>query len=296
LGSWNTAVLAPPTEWATVTHTVNIRSGRFRLSVERFEAIATAGEDILRSDGRGNEIYIATQVNEYRDGGPGQSNQLPTLRMMRTPTFGDVQNFPGRIAAGSASATGGIQPGDGYPAAVQYVNQLQPATTNNLPFLLWEGDLSEVDGFVILSPAIWESDEDDRLLPFYATFQLGAARNLPYWNGFQPYVPWFASRGKADQWRTFGCPTDKFLSIETIFVPPIGGYGDEPVNGGRQSICPVFIPINYATAASLTQVNPAMVLEVPLTGAPPFGSYKLFVRVEKVAGAMGKIGPRSRRP
>ena len=127
-------------------------------------------------------------------------------------------------------------------------------------------------------------------------FQLGAAKNLPYYNGIQPYVPWFAQGGRADQWRVFRCPTEKFLGIETIFVPPIGGYGDEPVDGGRQSICPVYIPINYATAASLTQVNPAMVLEVPFTGAPPFGNYKLFIRVEKVQGAMGTIAPRRIRP
>jgi hypothetical protein len=187
-------VLAPPSEWAEVSHTVNVRSGRYRISLEGFKAINVTAEDPFRSDGRGDEVFITTQVSEY-----GPAAQMVSTRMLRTPTFGDRQNFPARVQAGTASPSGGIMPGDRYPVEAQLISQLQPVTTNNLPFLLWEGELSEVKGLVMLSPAIWESDEGGDLLflPF-AGFHNAAASNVPYRNQFQPYVPWTPSLAAID--------------------------------------------------------------------------------------------------
>lgn len=124
-------VLAPG---STVTHTVSYGTGHYRISLERFKAVVPKTEDPFRSDGRGNEVYVTTQVSQHTGNGI-----MVSTRMLRTPTFGDVQNFPTRVRAGSASSTGGIMVGDEYPAAVQLVSQLRPPTVNNLPYLLWEG-------------------------------------------------------------------------------------------------------------------------------------------------------------
>ncbi len=270
-------VPAPQSEWATVSHTVNIRSNRFRISLERFEAIATAGEDFLRGDGRGNEVYILTQVNEYRYWGRS-GNTLASTRMLRTPTFGDVHNYPGRVRAGSASPTGGIQAKDEYPAAVQLVSQLQPPTTANLPFHLWEGDLTEIDGALILSPSIWEADEDERLVPYYQTFQLGIANNLQYTNTLNPFMPW---RAGTNLWRPVRCPS-MASGTSRFVIPQLSGWGDEPVDMvDRQSYCPTFVVINWSLAHSYTSVNPAAVVEIPLAGSPPWGQYKLYLRIER---------------
>jgi hypothetical protein len=274
----NYVVLTPPTEWADVSHTVNIRSGRYRISLERFHALVDVTEDLLRADGRGNEIYIATQVSEYRGGGTMQST-----RMTRTPTFGDVQNYPSRIQAGSMSPSGGIRAGDAYPAAVEFVAQLVPPSTANLPYVLWEGDLSEIDGVVILSPSIWEADEDERLFHQYSAFQATAARDWPYRPYLQNFVPSPARPSVLDSWR----PTvGNDCRLGDRFTPQ-GGWGDEPIDIGRNyPYCPKYVAINWRMANAFTSVNPAAVLEIPYdTANAPYGQFKLFVRIEKVVPA-----------
>lgn len=269
-------VLAPPSEWARVSHTVNIRSERFRISLERFHSRVDVTEDLLRADGRGNEIYIATQVSEY-----GRNRSLLSTRMIRTPTFGDVHNYPTRIQAGSMSPNGGIRANDEYPAAVLHVSQLTTPSTTNLPYLLWEGDLSEADGAVILSPSIWEADEDDRLFRQFATFQTAAASGWPFRSYLSGYVPSATHTSVADTWR----PTVGNDCTNSDQFRPQGSWGDEPIDMSRTlPYCPKYVAINWRLASSATRVNPAVVLEIPFfanVDSVP-GQFKLFVRIEKV--------------
>jgi len=203
--------------------------------------------------------------------------------MARTPTFGDVQNFPNRIRAGSASPTGGIVANDQYPPATQYISQLQPASLSNLPYLLWEGNLSELQGLVIISPAIWESDEDDRLLPYFMTFQIGAAPGVPYRSTFQNYVPGNVD-GVMDTWNPqLSCPALLGTGPASTFVPPINNWRDQPIDLSQdKGYCPTYVAINYKVANSMTTVNPAMVSEILFTNFTNNWQYKLFVRIEKV--------------
>ena len=273
-------ILSPAAEWSRVTHTVSYGSGRYRLSLERFKAITTTAEDPFRNDGTGDEVFITTQINEY-----GVNAALVANRLARTPTFGDVWNFPARVQAGTASQKGGIWAGNEYPAAVALVSQLQPPTVANLPYLLWEGELTEITGLVILSPAIWESDLDDRLVPVFETFQTAAAGNVPYRNEFQGYVPWtLPGRAVLDTWRPVrSCPLPASGEAATKFYPPPNFGRDEPVDVNQDhSYCPTYVAINWKVANSLTTTNPAAVVEVPFTG-PSGWQYKLYLRVEKVS-------------
>ncbi|MBM4186727.1 MAG: hypothetical protein FJ206_05375 [Gemmatimonadetes bacterium] len=287
----NYVVLAPPSEWADVSHEVKIRGDRFRISLERFEAVTLAGEDILRSDGRGNEVYIATQVNEYRRWGRPAGSGPVSQRMLKTPTFGDAHNFPGRIQAGTASPTGGINTNDSYPAPVHLISQLAAPTTGNLPFFLWEGELTEIDGAVIISPSIWESDEDNRLFQPFADFHAYTAGNLQYLNALYPFMPWYPS-GAQNLWRPIRCPATASGQYPSYFTSPLGAWGDEPVDmQERQSYCQTYVAINWRIASSYTSVNPAAVVEIPMVGTPPWGSYKLFVRIEKLAPPPAMVAP-----
>ncbi len=272
-------ILTPPSEWPQVSHTVDLRSGRYRLSLEQFRAIVPAAEDALRADGRGNEVYLLSQVNEYRNGAA-----LASSRMIRTPTFGDVQNYPTRVQAGSLSPSGGIQAGDEYPATVQYVSQLRAPSTSDLPYLLWEGDLSEVDGAVILSPSIWEADEDPQMLPHFASFHASLAANAAYLNTLTNYIPRSGQPAAINTWNPVPCPSPMSGRGTSVFVPPAGAaWGDEPVDlASRQQYCPTFVAINWAVADAATRVNNAALLEIPFTGTPPWGQYRLVIRVEKV--------------
>lgn len=281
-------VVPPSSGWADLTHTVSYGSGRFRISLERFEAGADVAEDLLRGDGRGNEIYVTTQVTEYQ----GRNSRLGSTRMLRTPTFGDVQNYPNRVRAGSMSPMGGVRAGDGYPAAVQLVSQLATPTTTNLPFVLWEGDLTEVDGAVLLSPAIWEADEDDRLFPQLMTFLLGAAGNQNFPTILQSFLPnQSLNRTVLDTWRP---TTGNDCNLPNRFKP-IGPFGDQPIDLSQTyPYCPTYVAINYRVATALTSVNPAMVMDIPYYVSAPAGSggpYRLYIRVEKIVAPTAVAAP-----
>ena len=287
--------LAPPSEWAEVSHTVNYDHGRYRISLEGFKAINTTAEDPFRNDGRGDEIFISTQVSEY-----GRNGGMTSTQMLRTPTFGDVQNFPGRVRAGSAGNTGGIVAGDRYPAEAQYISQLQPATTNNLPFLLWEGELGEIENAVILSPAIWETDGGDELWPSFVNFNGAAAVDVGYRNQFHPYIPssYGNGQGLLDSWNPQkSCPAPNSpQSAPTMFVPRIGGWLGEPIDMNQDhSYCPTYVAINAKMAREMTTVNPATVLEIPYKNPVTNWQYTLYVRVEKVASALQAIPASLRR-
>ena len=49
-----------------------------------------------------------------------------------------------------------------------------------------------------------------------------------------------------------------------------------------RSYRPTYVAINWQIANSLTTVNRAAVVEIPFSASPPWGVFKLFVRVEKV--------------
>lgn len=287
-------VPAPESEWATASQTITIRSGHYRIAIERFKAIEPAAEDLLRGDGRGNEVYMLAQVNEYRYWGRQAGAGMVSSTLLRTPTFGDVQNYPNRVRAGSASATGGIQANDEYPAPVQLISQLKPPTSNNLPFLLWEGDLTEIDGAVIIAPTIWEADGDERLLPAFAAYQASTAGNIQYLNDVRPFLPWYGSGG-LNLWRPLKCP--QVASGPRFFVPPANSTGgDEPVDfQNRQGYCQTYAVINWSLAESYagTAANPAAEVEIAMDGTPPWGKYQLVLRIEKVtpAGAGAVVAP-----
>jgi hypothetical protein len=288
-------VLAPPSEWAEVTHTIKYGTGRYRISLEGFKAINVTAEDPFRHDGRGDEVFITTQVSEH-----WRNGSMSSTRMVRTPTFGDKQNFPARVQAGSASPQGGIMPNDRYPAEAQLISQLQPATTSNLPYVLWEGELTEIDNAVILSPAIWESDEGDELLTSFANFHSRAAPNVAYRDKFNPYIPNTYGRPMLDTWNPQkSCPKPLGPdSPPTLFVPAINGWRDEPMDMNQDhSYCPTYVAINWKMANAMTTVNPATVLEIPFN-SPANWAYRLYIRVEKVAPAaqaVPVVAPRSTR-
>ena len=276
----NYVVLAPPSEWAEVSHEVKYGAGRFRISLEGFKAVNVTAEDPFRADGRGDEVFITAQISEY-----WRNGSLRSTRMARTPTFGDVHNFPARVRAGSASQTGGIVPRDQYPAPVELVSQLQPATANNLPYLLWEGELTEIDNAVVLSPAIWESDGGDELFPHYMTFQTGMAGRASYFQKLHPYIPNTYGSPMLDTWnpqRLCPVPLGKD-SPPTYFQPPINGWRDEPIDMTKyRTHCPTYVAINWRLANSMTTVNPAAVVEIPFTSEVAGWEYRLFVRIERV--------------
>jgi hypothetical protein len=271
-------VLAPPSEWATVSKEVTYVHGRYRISLAGFKAIATTAEDPFRNDGRGDEVFMTTEVAEV-----GRNGSLVSSRFLETPTFGDVQNYPGRVRAGSAGNTGGIMPGDRYPAEAQEFSS--PVTTNNLPYLLWEGELGEIDNAVLLSPAIWETDGGEELVPSFTNFQTASIVSVPYRQPFDAYLPssYGNGTGLLDTWNPQrSCPAKSSPdSPPGRFVPPVSSWLAEPVDmGPDHSYCPTYVVINAKVADTWTRGTTATVLEIPFKNVN--WEYRLYLRIEKV--------------
>ena len=151
-------------------------AGRFRVTLTGFTVNKQSSDNILESDGKGDEVYFvvdSARYDGYSDrGGPilvfASVNGRETLRAngnlterksLQSVVLGDVnfQNDPPRIRAGSASQVGGLRTGDRYPTNEPW-NVSGALRTDRLPMLLWEGELTADRDLVVLIPTIWEWD------------------------------------------------------------------------------------------------------------------------------------------
>ena len=151
-------------------------AGRFRVTLTGFTVNQQSSDNILESDGKGDEVYFiidSARYDGYTDRGGRPSVFAPlsldtTLRpngnlterqSLQSVILGDVnfQNNPPRIRAGSASQVGGLRTGDRYPTNEPW-NVSGALRTDRLPMLLWEGELTTERDLVVLIPTIWEWD------------------------------------------------------------------------------------------------------------------------------------------
>ena len=151
-------------------------AGRFRVTLTGFTVNQQSSDNILESDGKGDEVYFiidSARYDGYTDRGGRTSIFAPlsldtTLRpngnltqrqSLQSVVLGDVnsQNNPPRIRAGSASEVGGLRTGDRYPTNEPW-NVSGALRTDRLPMLLWEGELTAERDLVVLIPTIWEWD------------------------------------------------------------------------------------------------------------------------------------------
>ena len=153
--------------------------GRFRVTLTGFVVNHETSDNILQSDGTGDEVFALVNFAEI-----WSSNRIfGALQNRQTLIYGDTSShatiFSGtlehrgyRVQAGSASRTGGFRTGDPYPPPAGYGGTTPPGAPANvqarlLPIILWEGELrrggSQANAAVII-PTIWESDYSSDML------------------------------------------------------------------------------------------------------------------------------------
>jgi hypothetical protein len=137
-------------------------SPKFRVSILGFTAIVETDDDLLSRDGKNNEVYAAATVcSGVRPAPiiPGTYNPpIVTCNLIRSTVHGDVNNFPGRIQAGTGSASGGITSGNSVGAGPSGVTA---GSTSTFPFVLWQGTLLPGEEAVWIAPSLWESGGRD---------------------------------------------------------------------------------------------------------------------------------------
>lgn len=146
-------------------------SGRFRVTLNGFTCNRQTVDDPLQADGRGDEVFLFTKsvFVEMRAGGSGVNTSPPMDLQTKVigeylPHHGRLQGGSGRIGGGLGTpinCCGGIRAGDSYPGDPGQHSNPRPALSllhNDLPLLIWEGELRRRQSAVVIMPMIWEWD------------------------------------------------------------------------------------------------------------------------------------------
>ena len=133
-------------------------SGKYRVTITGFRVNRETYDTFLETDGKGDEIRLTASVQAL---GP-DGEMVGEAKTLTTPTYGDVNNFPSRIQAGSRSDKGGLKTGDTFPSGDPSVRHEAPSV-DRLPMIAWEGELRTGQNGVAIAPVVWELDEDDVL-------------------------------------------------------------------------------------------------------------------------------------
>ncbi len=130
--------------------------------------------DGIGLDGRGDEVYASVIVHQINRA----NGQQGDFYEIHTPVYGDVY-LHSRLQAGSASNAGGIATDDyvpkvaaipgtriGYlaprveflPATKSFLPPAIKSSLQQLPVLVWDGELRTGGDVLILKPSVWEED------------------------------------------------------------------------------------------------------------------------------------------
>ena len=125
-------------------------SARYRVTARGFRVERQSADDMLERDGRGDELYVRGEVFIVQANGDARFGGPParTARLQGGTGTGGL----------SAQPEGGFVTGDTYPTADPTEERSGGPRPDDLPLVIWEGDLSERAEAVIIVPSIWEWD------------------------------------------------------------------------------------------------------------------------------------------
>jgi hypothetical protein len=143
--------------WPKASTTVASHSGRYRITVIGFSVGEQTVDDQWNWDGKGDEVYLAAYAG-FKD---RRNGTLGPRGYVRSVVYGDVNNLPDRISAGSLSDAGGLKTGDSYPLGGGYGIPAAGPEPDRIPLKVWEGPLTDGAEELLIVPTIWESDRKD---------------------------------------------------------------------------------------------------------------------------------------
>ncbi|HEY0997021.1 MAG TPA: hypothetical protein VGD77_13595 [Gemmatimonadaceae bacterium] len=147
-------------------------SVRYRVTLNGFTALRQTFDHPLQIDGKGDELYAAAWVAEVDTASPDMAKHW----VVRSRTMGDQNGFPNRVKMGSAPG-GGIRTGDKYPTPAPWQRKGGLAG-DSLPMVLWEGDLVPGRSAVIITPTLWEWDDNPEIFAYWVVSRGAALEKL----------------------------------------------------------------------------------------------------------------------
>jgi len=250
---------------------------RYRVTLVGFRVNRETYDTFLETDGKGDEIRLAAQVQEF---GPNGEAVAPP-REVQSAVYGDRNTFPSRIAAGSRSAKGGLKTGDNVPAVSDPWVRREAPQPDRLPLLLWEGELRTNQNMVAISPTVWELDSDD-LLNAPANVVIGVGDVVKSVGPIAAMIPGIGGLSRALM---------NVTKPAAAFAANVKERGNRPVGlapaGGKLSFTPSVVGLTTTTAelviAGQGGARSPGVIEVRYTDSEDLkGDYSLFLQVERL--------------
>ena len=304
--SARTAPLSSPTPTPTPANVTRIAQpqraarGFFRVTLNGFRVNRESDDDILEGDGRGDEIYITTNIWIVQSDGTSQA-----FRRSSTKVMGDPKGHPERVRAGSGilnsdSEDGGLRTGNTFPWR-DPVRRTREPLTDRPPVVLWNGYLTQAADEVVILPIIWEWDSEA-----YSLSQASVDRQLAEWFEWQrpPLVAGITSGSSASIVRQgsdlldphgYCCNSlvySRFTLDGKAGTRPIGYDDSHVVNQGTpheftlpDTLDPKFLVLTYDSAIRAAQAvnfGARGIVEIRYIDRNDHGDYSLFVQVERL--------------
>jgi hypothetical protein len=144
----------------TATTAADPLHGRYRVSLTGFTVQSQTYDHLLQIDGKGDEVFLATHVMQFDT---TSTSLVVNNEVLTSKVYGDISGFSYRVKAGTAGLTGGLVSGNEFPPPKSLVG------TGGLPMVLWEGELVQGRGAVLIVPTIWEWDDNPELFGNWLT-------------------------------------------------------------------------------------------------------------------------------
>jgi hypothetical protein len=255
---------------------LDAKAGMYRVIVEGFTATRATWDHALEVDGKGDEVFLSSQI-VYRVRGKKTSSDE-----FATPIMGDTNGFPNRVRAGSASELGGIRSGDTFPTPLDK-RAAPPEGAEVPPLELWSDELVQGGTAVVITPTIWEYDGAGDVLGGWVR---AARRAVPRIAASADKAISGKRNGGITEWTQLG------LNTLSILLDVVGTPGDRPIgttkHPGKKAFNPKAIVLTYQSAERLSQRRIAGVkglITIQYRDHRDYlGNYTLWLRIAKVKG------------
>ena len=155
-------IVEPKTSPPSSAVATDPRGGRYRVVLNGVTVHRQTYDHPLQIDGKGDEVYFATYIASFDT----STADVVTHSVVTSKVHGDVNSFPERKQVGFLSGRGGIKSGDTYPYPAPFKRTGDPKT-DELPMLLWQGELVQGRSAVVIVPTVWEWDDNPELFAYW---------------------------------------------------------------------------------------------------------------------------------
>lgn len=270
--------------------------GWFRVTLNGFKVNEETRDHALEVDGKGDEVYLQAISRLVGMNGEtlGASDDYESLVM------GDTDKQPGRVQAGSRSATGGLKTGDAFPTTTPWVRSgpitndpPEPGQEILPPFQLGRVKLVEGRNGFVVTPSVWEWDGGRS---FFNTFVDVLAKHAPDASRLASFI---AGKDEKFEDRLATNLETSLPALKGIIEGTAGVAENRPVgmadSGENYVFKPKSLMLNYDVAKQISETTfphgkGVMAIQFQDSTRIGAGRYTVYLQVDRVDPPSGGGG------